>query len=992
MMKYVKGIFIVLTCIFFGYFVIGEVALPADTSSRRGICKDYNETIYAIDKDGNREQVDQISRVDGLSGIETVLPEDMDPKTTTLCFGGKDIRAYIDDELVFETVPQHNSWFSKVTPEHYVMIPISKADAGKTLRIEFCYDEGVFYQMYIGTEFGIWGYILKKYSGELMVAALTLILGCLTIIVSKIYGIVSKKNVELTYLGFGVSFAAIWLVVNSVYRQVLCPNLSIASDFPFMMVMLIPFPFLIYMNKIQERRFEKLYLTASFILALVDVLNSTLYVLGIFELVKTFVLVAMACIISILTVIYSFVVDFRSGKIKEYRYVAFGLFGAFSLAIIQIVAYFFRTGIFSGVYLAIGMLCLLVGAAIHTINNIFGIEKDKKAALMASEAKGKFLSSMSHEIRTPINAILGMDEMILREVNENNIRDYALDIQNAGKSLLALLNDILDVSKIESGKMEIIPVEYDMSSMLNDTMNMIYHKAVEKGLYSKINVETSIPSRLKGDDLRIRQVLINILNNAVKYTNEGGVTLDVSSDLIDENRILLHFKVIDTGIGIKEEDLPKLFARFERIEEHRNRAIEGTGLGMNISLQLLELMSTKLNVTSEYSKGSCFFFDLEQEIVDSTPIGDLSERISEQKTEYNYQNTFCVKDSDILVVDDNSVNRKVVRSLLKDKGIRIHEADSGEKCLEMICERKYDIIFLDHMMPGMDGIQTLQQFGKVQNNLNTATPVIALTANAITGAREMYIKAGFDDFLTKPVVFSKLEDMLLKYISPEKIVLLTLNHSNNTEVTDKQKMLEEIPDINLDYALMLSGNINVVYDTVKDFAGLIEDEVNELNKFKKHFPDEDAIKQYRVKVHSIKASTMLIGQVYLGGVARMLEKAAINNNIDLIESMHDTFVEELLEKKHQCEEILPNQIEEELVEANMSLISEQLQLLYEAVKDVDVDRADEIVELLKGFKYPENISKRMEIIYSAVMNLDENAVLDEIKVISAEDKKDDFDV
>lgn len=1001
-MKYIKNVFKILSVLFLGYFVIGQLVLPSDVINRRGICKEYDGEIWAIDKNGNKKLEKNLVKIDELSAIETVLPEDIDSRTNSIGFGGKCIRAYVDGELVYKTKQQHTGWFTKVNPEHYMMIPISDEDAGKTLRIEFDYEKGVFYQMYIGSEFGIWSKLLLKYSGELIVALMTLVMGCMTIVISKIYEIIAKKNTEITYLCVGVVFTAMWMVSNSIYRQVIFSNLSIASDFPFLMVMLLPFPYLIYMNTIQEKRFERLYVLIGTLIIGVDITSCAFYVLGKKELNDMFLFVAISCGTAIVSVISSFVMDLKSGKIKEYKFVAFGLAGTFSLAIVQLVTYFFRKGVFSGGYLAIGLLCLLGCAAVHTINNVFSIEKDKQAAIIANEAKDKFLSSMSHEIRTPINAVLGMDEMILREAKDVNIRDYALDIQNAGKSLLALINDILDISKIESGKMEIIPVEYDMSSLLNDTMNMIYHKAKEKDLYANINVDSNIPSRFKGDDIRIRQVLINILNNAVKYTVEGGVLLDVSFDKKDNNTAVLHFKIQDTGIGIKEEDLPKLYERFERIEENRNRNVEGTGLGMNITLQLLELMDSKLNVESEYGKGSCFYFDLEQEIMDETPIGELSKRISEQKKEYNFKNAFYVNDVDVLVVDDNSVNRKVVRNLLKNTGIRIDEADSGERCLEMVCEKRYDMIFLDHMMPGLDGIQTLHEFSKLENNLNQGVPVIALTANAITGAKEMYINEGFDDFLTKPVIYSKLENMLLKYISEEKVVPIHeemektftddigkedngIGGNEEDDIAKIREILEEIPEMNMEYALMLNGSEEVLFDTLSQFVKMIDYDINEINRFRELLPDVEAIKQYRVKVHAIKSSAMLVGQMYLGGMARMLELAAINGDIELIEATHDAFVNELQKMKLNCSILFGNEEKEEeveLVEANMKLVHEQLNMLEEAVENVDVDRADEIVELLKGFSYPEDISEKMEKIYTAVINLDDgiiNEVIQELK-------------
>ena len=342
-------------------------------------------------------------------------------------------------------------------------------------------------------------------------------------------------------------------------------------------------------------------------------------------------------------------------------------------------------------------------------------EEARRDALSANEAKGKFLAHMSHEIRTPINAVLGMNTMILRETKDMQIKEYALDIQNAGQNLLALVNDILDFSKIESGKLEIILVEYDFSSMIHDISNMIIAKMKDKKLDFHICVDENVPSKLLGDDVRIRQVLVNLLNNAVKYTQEGSVTLSVKYTR-QGDMALLDFSVRDTGIGIKEEDIARLFEEFERIEEKRNRNIEGTGLGINITMQLLNLMGSVLNVESEYGKGSHFYFRIEQKIVDDKPVGNLEERLRQQSMEYSYMEVFAAPEAQLLVVDDNAINLKVFISLLKQTKVNIDVADGGRACLEMVCKKHYDLIFLDHMMPDMDGIETLHEMKKLENS------------------------------------------------------------------------------------------------------------------------------------------------------------------------------------------------------------------------------------------------------------------------------------
>ncbi len=396
------------------------------------------------------------------------------------------------------------------------------------------------------------------------------------------------------------------------------------------------------------------------------------------------------------------------------------------------------------------------------------LEREKEMADSASEAKSRFLANMSHEIRTPINAVLGMDEMILRESTEKPIRKYAADIMSAGKTLLSLINDILDISKVEEGKMEIIPVQYDPASLVNDLVNMTADRAAKLGLKFNVKVDEHIPRILFGDEIRIRQCALNLLSNAVKYTEKGCVSLEISCEKKDDSNILLSIKVEDTGIGMQKEDMEKLFSPYERLDERRNRKVEGTGLGMAITRQLLDLMGAGLNVDSEYGKGSSFSFTVEQGVVSWEEIGDYTKRYNEANDSVGtYREMFHAPDARILVVDDTEINLTVIESLLKQTRIRIDTALSGKSALDLAAVNDYDVMFIDHMMSGMDGIETLKHIRELDKNHDT--PAVALTANAVSGARQMYINEGFDDYLSKPVEGARLERMLLRFIPDEKI-------------------------------------------------------------------------------------------------------------------------------------------------------------------------------------------------------------------------------
>lgn len=392
-------------------------------------------------------------------------------------------------------------------------------------------------------------------------------------------------------------------------------------------------------------------------------------------------------------------------------------------------------------------------------------------AMAASEAKSAFLSNMSHEIRTPINAILGMNEMILRECSQDSpILSYAENIDAAGHTLLALVNDILDFSKIEAGKLEIIPAEYDLSSVLNDLVHMISYRAEEKGLDFSLEVAPEVPKRLWGDDIRLKQIIINLLTNAVKYTKDGSVVFSIDFEKKDEKHVLLTVAVKDTGSGIKKEDMDKLFSKFDRIGEEKNRHIEGTGLGLSITTRLLGMMDSKLEVGSIYGVGSRFYFTLEQEVIDWEPLGNMAEvLVSNTSVVHQYHEQFTAPEAELLVVDDTAMNLVVFKNLLKKTKVRIDAAESGDEALALADKKKYDIVFLDHMMPKKDGIVTLHEMKEQESGMNKETPVICFTANAVSGAWDMYKNEGFDDYLTKPIDFVKLEQMVMKYLPSEKI-------------------------------------------------------------------------------------------------------------------------------------------------------------------------------------------------------------------------------
>lgn len=512
------------------------------------------------------------------------------------------------------------------------------------------------------------------------------------------------------------------------------------------------------------------------------------------------------------------------------------------------------------------------------------LKEQKQIADKANRAKGEFLSNMSHEIRSPINAVLGLDEMILRESAEQGIREYAADIQSSGKMLLSVINDILDFSKIESGKMELVPADYDLSCLVSDLVNMIAARAEAKGLDFVVDIDEATPHLLYGDDTRLKQCVLNILTNAVKYTPKGSVTLSMHAEKIDETHCSLCVSVRDTGIGIKEEDIKKLFSPFERIEEGRNRAIEGTGLGMSIVKSLLAAMGTQLDVESVYGKGSCFSFRVVQQVRGWEPVGNYAETKA-KSVEKNcaYTESFQAPGAKILVVDDTPVNLTVIRGLLKQTRIQIDTAENGISGLEKAKACRYDMIFVDHRMPKMDGMEMLAALRAEAESVNQHTVCVALTANAAGDVRQQYIDAGFSEYLSKPVEPRLLEEVLARYLPPE--LVLHKGDDGWVESASGSGMLagaaasaENRPGvadaffarrfgIDLAAALKNCAGEEVFAEAVQGFYDAIDKKAADIERFAAGRQWQD----YTVQVHALKSSARLIGAAELSAQAAELE-------------------------------------------------------------------------------------------------------------------------
>ncbi len=553
--------------------------------------------------------------------------------------------------------------------------------------------------------------------------------------------------------------------------------------------------------------------------------------------------------------------------------------------------------------IVMGFLFVMLGFFLRRIKK----ERDERQELLivseraiaASEAKSSFLSSMSHEIRTPINAVLGMNEMILRETSDKKIIDYSTNIRNAGRTLLTLINSILDFSKIEEGKMEIVPVTYDTASLVNNIIASVDERAKSKKLRFLKEIDRNLPAKMIGDDVRLQQVIANILTNAVKYTEDGHVRLIFREKQREGDEIELYVAVEDTGIGIRKEDIPKLFKSFERLDLEKNHSIEGTGLGMAIVTNLLKMMGSEIEVESDYGRGSTFYFVIRQKIADASPMGDYKKAI----VTANVNKDMLLPHADkakVLVVDDNEMNLKVAKNLLGLFGINAELANSGQVALYRCKRDHFHLILLDHMMPKMDGKETLERMKK-EELIDENTKVIALTANAIQGAEEDYLKSGFDGYISKPIEMTTLEKALKKYLPDEVLkddyaseeVIEFAPSSSETEaaadtvVPFTEKLNEK--DFETDKALTFcAGDVEFYKEILSDYASSYEEKKKELDSSY----DAGDWHDFEIKIHALKGVSKTIGATKLSEKAYELEKAASKNDADYIRQEYDAFMRE----------------------------------------------------------------------------------------------------
>ncbi len=657
----------------------------------------------------------------------------------------------------------------------FVSVPVYPQDSGMELKVT--------YKTSIGTYAGVLAcprystqqdmlyWIFFRYIGQIIAAILLVAVGLIFII----FGIVLKrKNRDskgIGYLGIFSIVIAIWLLCQSNMRVFYSSYLPGVNLMTFYMVMIAPIPILMFFNELMKYQYQTQFNVLILISVADVVFCHFMEFTGLEDAINLLPVAHMIITVCCFVCLVDFCKYIKHGDIAEPRSVIIGMIGFFSVIILEEVNLLFLDLFFVGKYLGYGILFFLINFGYAAFRSSEEQEREYQEAVHANKVKSDFLANMSHEIRTPISTIMGMNEMIINECDDRDIINYAQNIRSASNVLLSLVNDILDFTKIEAGKMEITPVRYELRNVLNDLVQSIGARATAKGLGLELDVEKNTPNLLYGDELRIKQAVTNLLTNAVKYTQKGGITLSVRHVNVSDDELRLYISVSDTGIGIRREDQERLFESFVRLDENRNRSIEGTGLGLAITNHIINEMQGTIEIKSEYGKGSTFTISVLQKVLDRQPVGKFEDWYQYTvKRPKQYLEQYDASGVRLLVVDDNEMNLEVIKGLLKKTGAQIDAVTNGKDCLKLIKDKEYDLILMDHMMPDMDGIETFQKIQELRPMGCRHTPVIALTANAVSGAREEYLRHGFADYIAKPVEYKKLIEVMKKFL-PAKVKL-----------------------------------------------------------------------------------------------------------------------------------------------------------------------------------------------------------------------------
>ena len=827
------------------------------------------------------------------------------------------VRIYIDNVCAGNYQAAGTYPSGKSIPPEWYMVKMHSEDSGRQLKI--CYDTGNGHfsgwleKIYLGDKTAIIYHLLRLNAFTVVASFLILMMG-IFILFYYLVALIRKDVPEYICLSFFMIMSGLQLLMHSPMRQTFMQNISFAQYMEHILAGYTIMPLIFYMIFMGKKLKNKVVLTGTSVFltcALTDGLMRILWGMG--EL-------------------YSL-------------YVA-------------------------------GILVLCIALLIQFIRAVGSLQMQDYAAYELNEEKNVFLAEMSHAIRTPVNTITAMNSLILRDSTDPGMLDHAADIRNAVSSLLSIMDDILDFSSIEAGKIQIVPAPYDLSSLINDCYNMIIMRAQSKGLAFRVENNRDIPSRLMGDEMRIRQVIINLLTNAVKYTRKGEVNFRIDYQKLSEENINLIICVKDTGIGIRPENMDQLFVSYERMDEKKNRGIEGTGLGLSITRQLVELMNGQVAVESEYGKGSAFTVTLPQKVVVAEPIGNYDDRIRNSRKRLSQCPVwFQAPDAHVLVVDDVKMNLKVMEELLLASGMHIDLAEGGTECLEKVARQKYDLIFMDHMMPAPDGIETFRRMKQMESSLNINTPVIMLTANAVNGARQKYLAEGFCTYLSKPVEEEALIEACREYLAPG-LILVQEQEKKTGEIQKTENtgnLLQELSEfLNVEEGMKYCMNKVPFYlEMLHDFA-----ETDRIEQLQIFFAQKD-VEAYRINVHALKSTARTIGADEFSEKARELENDARNENWEAVSEKHAELVSGygLLAGKIRNVVKMERDVKEPLKSLSDDELIRLLKKAHDCAQIMDLDNTDAAIRDLTGARMAGDfLGKKMEELQKAGNELEFDSV------------------
>ncbi len=704
--------------------------------------------------------------------ISTTLPDGI-RDNSYLCFATRsDTIVYINGEVRKEFIRRRDVDIPGGSVKgFYMTVPLDESDSGADLRIfrgRTDRHPEIVPLTFVSTKSGVYSFMFGEYGVTFFLALMLLLLSVIVIAASLVMRAIFKRQIDLLYAALGIFITSLWIVTNSYLCPFIIGHYHIDGTMNYLSCLLLPMGFLLYLDSIQKGRYTR-YLTA---LMIVDIVTSVIWIFlhfaHIFPFDKALVYIDMILAVIMLCVFIMLFVDLKKGHYKEYRYTAIGFLGFILMGVTEVIVLLFVETKHDSIPMLFGLDVFFTCVILQQISDLLKINRDKKKAVELSDAKTRFLAGMSHEIRTPINSILGMNEMILSESKDPTIDGYAKSVRSSGKMLLTLVNDVLDFSKIEAGGLDINPADYSLTRLILDIMPIITERASSKGLDYENIIDDGVPDGQHSDEFRIKQVLLNLISNAIKYTDAGEVKLKVGGEYVSDDKYNLRMSVIDTGRGIRSEDQPALFDAFARVDLKKNRNIEGTGLGLAIVKSIIDSMGGEISVESEYGKGSVFSVVIPVGVTDKKCVNrnlSVTDAVTEEKREADY----TAPDAKVLAVDDNETNLMIVKFFLKHVGIEPELCSNGNAALEKCRETEYDLILLDHMMPDPDGIETLDLIRKDERSLNVKTPALILTANAMAGSRQMYMEAGFADYLTKPIDSAVLEQTVRRYLPDDKI-------------------------------------------------------------------------------------------------------------------------------------------------------------------------------------------------------------------------------